>query len=53
MAHKSQHHLLQGRLPKHEVAASHSGRRLASNGSLVPELGACSFWQVCQQAEAV
>lgn len=52
MAHKSQHHLSQGGLLEHEGAASLSCKRLVNNGSLVPQLGACSFWQVCQQGRS-
>lgn len=43
---------MQGRLPEHEVVASPSCERLGNNDSLVPELGACSFWRVCQQGRS-
>lgn len=52
MAYKSQHHLFQGLLPEHEVAALSSCEYLFYNGPFVPELGACSFWQVCQQSRS-
>lgn len=52
MAHKSRHHLFQGLLPEHEVASLSSCECLVYNGSFVAELGASSFWQVCQQSRS-